>query len=290
MNEFEFLQPESLSEALFQLSDANGEIAVLAGGTDLLLRLRAGDQRPGCLMSLQRLGELQGIEYDAHSGLRVGALVTLRQLVRSPLVQRYYPCLAEAAGRMASEQVRSLATVGGNLCNAAPSADLAPPLLALEARACITRVDGAEWLPLEDFFLGPGHTVLQKHELLKEIRIPPPEGTAAYLRHTPRAFMDIAVVGVAARVWMQAGSVSGARIALGAVAPTPLRAKRAEAELIGGELTDEQIGRAAALAEEACSPIDDVRGSAWYRRRMVRVLTRRILEQLRHVLAQEARA
>lgn len=290
MNEFNLLMPHSLNDALYQLSNTEGEVKILAGGTDLLLKMKSGAQRPGTLMSIQHLDELQGIAYDPEAGLRLGALVTLRQLERSPLVQGHYPSLVEAARLMASEQVRSLATVGGNLCNAAPSADLAPPLLTLDARVCITRMHGSEWLPMEDFFLGPGQTALQRDELLKEIRIPPPSGLAAYARHTPRVHMDIAVVGVAARLRLDEAAVSDARIALGAVAPTPLRAKRAESALLGGALAEDEIERAAELAAQASTPIDDVRGSAWYRSRMVGVLTRRLLERLRSELLEEDRS
>jgi carbon-monoxide dehydrogenase medium subunit len=184
---------------------------------------------------------------------------------------------------MASEQIRNFATVGGNLCNASPSADLAPPLIALDATVCLAGREGERRLPLEAMFLGPGRSALEAGELLKEIHVPPPAGQTVYLKQAPRAYMDIAVVGVAVRIEQADGRCEQARIALGAVAPVPLRAFRAETELVGRPLTAERIQRAAAIAAEECSPIDDVRSSAWYRRRAVEVLTRRALQQLQQL-------
>ncbi len=228
-------------------------------------------------MSIKRLPELRGVEHDLSTGLRLGALTTLHELARSPVLRGHYPILANAAARMASEQIRSIATLGGNLCNAAPSADLAPPLLALDAEARIVGPEGERRIPLEDFFRGPGESTLGRQELLREILVPPVVGDSVYLRHAPRAYMDIAAVGVAVRLDQVDGYVQDARIALGAVAPVPMRMRRAEQVLVRNSLSAERIERAANLAAQDCSPIDDVRASAWYRRRLVQVLTRRAL-------------
>jgi carbon-monoxide dehydrogenase medium subunit len=283
MNAFDHFTPTSLPETLALLGRLDGQARVVAGGTDLLLKMKAGLVSPAAVVNIKRLPELKGISYDEIGGLRLGALTTLRELTRSPIIQAHYPSLAQAAGLMASEQIRNFATVGGNLCNASPSADLAPPLIALDATVCLAGREGERRLPLEAMFLGPGRSALEAGELLKEIHVPPPAGQTVYLKQAPRAYMDIAVVGVAVKIEQADGRCEQARIALGAVAPVPLRAFRAETELVGRPLTAERIQRAAAIAAEECSPIDDVRSSAWYRRRAVEVLTRRALQQLQQL-------
>lgn len=280
MRPFDFYSPKSLPEALSLLADLGEDAAPLAGGTDLLLRMKSGDQTPQALISLKRLKDLEGISFDARQGLRLGSRLTLYDLVRSPLVREHYPILAKAAGVMASNQVRTLATVGGNLVNAAPSADLAPPLLVLGAEVRLTSVTAERQIPLQDFFLGPGRTSRQASELLVEIRLPLPDGMAVYMKHTPRAYMDLAVVGVAVRVGRPNGHRRSVRIALGAVSPVPMLAQRAAQVVEGGSLRAADFDRAGEIAAEECSPIDDIRASAGYRRRMVTVLVRRGLERI----------
>ena len=278
MNSFDHFTPATLTEALSILSERNGNAAIIAGGTDLLLRVKNHIVKPAAVLNVKRVPELRALSFDLNEGLRVGALTTLRDLTRSPLIRDFYPVLAIAAGLMASEQIRSLATLGGNLCNASPSADLAPPLIALDAVACLVSLSSERQIPLAEFFTGPGRSVLQKGELLKEIIIPPPQGKTAYLKHSPRAFMDIAIVGVAVRIQQQGGKCQQARIVLGAVAPTPLRVRSGEESLEGQTLTGETIRQAAKISAESCSPISDVRSAAWYRKRMVEVLVRRGIE------------
>ena len=278
MRAFDFYSPVGLPEALGLLAELGSEAAPLAGGSDLLLRMKAGDQTPRAVVSLRRVEELEGISFDAQLGLRLGARLTLRDLTRSPLVLEHYPVLARAAAAMASEQVRSFATVGGNLVNAAPSADLAPPLLVLGAEVRLASLSGERQVPLERFFLGPGSCVRKPDELLVEILVPPPDGSAVYLKHAPRAYMDIAVVGVAIGRGRANGNGRSICIALGAVAPIPMLARRAAGALNGARLQATDLARAAEIAAEECSPIDDVRASAAYRRRIVSVLVRRGLE------------
>ncbi len=280
MRAFDHFTPESLPEALELLDGLNGQGQVIAGGTDLMLQMRAGSLSPSTVVNIKRLPELQGIAHEEGSGLRLGALTTLRELTRSPVIREHYPVLAQAAGLMASEQIRCFATLGGNLCNASPSADLAPPLIALDSTAVIAGHGGERYIPLETFFLAPGLSDLKPGELLKEIHVPPPEGETIYLKHAHRACMDLAVVGVAARIRLADGLCRQARIVLAAVAPVPLRVHQAEENLTDKRLTTQRIDRAARAAAAACAPIDDVRGSAWYRRRLVEVLTRRSLEAL----------
>ncbi len=285
MQPLERYAPTSLPQALELLQQLDGRAQVIAGGTDLMLKMKKGALAPRAVVNIKRLPELKGISAEADGGLRIGALTTLRELTRSAPVLAHYPSLAQAAGWMASEQVRSFATIGGNLCNAAPSADLAPPLIALDAAVTLAGAAGPRQLALEEFFLGPGKTALQPGELLLDIHLPPPAGRTLYFKQAPRAFMDIAVVGVAAGLLLQDGHCRDARIVLGAVAPTPLRVHQAEAALRGRSLAGRgqraaAFAEAAGLAAEACAPIDDVRSSAWYRRQMVQVVTRRALEQL----------
>ncbi|MGD8554455.1 MAG: xanthine dehydrogenase family protein subunit M [Anaerolineales bacterium] len=287
MRPFSHHTPSDLETALQLLSDMGSQALVLAGGTDLLLKMREGTLQPESVVSLRQITELRGIHEDKH-GLRIGAATTLREIIRSPLLRHQHPCLVHAASLIGSVQVRSLATIGGNLCNAAPSADMAPPLMALDGEARLVSTKGERQLPLQDFFRGPGEHALQAGELLREIILPPPEGETIYLKHSQRAFMDIAMVGVALRLHTSGKTVAAARVALGAVAPTPLRATTAEQELEGQAPSEDRFARAAALAAEACTPIDDVRAPAWYRRRIVEVLTRRGLTALWRNSQQEA--
>jgi len=209
------------------------------------------------------------------------ALVTLNQLAHSPLIRESHPVLSQTAGKMASPLIRNLATVGGNLCNAAPSADTASPLIALDAEAVIAGPQRERRVRLEDFFTGPGETVLERGELLTAVVLPPPDlqAQSTYIKHTYRQAMDAAIVGVAAlaRCDPQDAVCREARIVLGAVAPTPLRVREAEAALVGDPLTNDRIAEAARRAARAARPIDDTYSSAWYRREMVEVLTRRAL-------------
>ncbi len=280
MQAFDHYTPKSLPEAIDLLDRLNDQVYLSAGGTDLMLKMKAGVVTPATIINIKRLLELQGLTYDEERGLQIGALTTLRELTRSSVIHEHYPCLAQAASQMASEQIRSFATVGGNLCNASPSADLAPPLIALGATALLVGPQGERQLPLEDFFLGPSQSVLKPGELLQRIEVPPPQGKTIYLKHSPRTFMDIAVVGVGIGLKMSGKVCRTVKIVLGAVAPVPLRVESAEVALIGQSPTPDHITHAAKLAAEACSPIDDVRGSAWYRRRMVEVLTQRGLQEI----------
>jgi aerobic carbon-monoxide dehydrogenase medium subunit len=218
------------------------------------------------------------LECDA-KGLRIGSAVPARQVEQDSRVRDTYTAVAESAALLGSVQVRNLASVGGNICNAAPSADMAPPLIAMEAQAVIAGPKGERRVPLSDFFTGVRKTVVGPDELLVEIFVPAPgpHSGGCYIRHTPRRELDIAVVGVSSQVTIANGVCAKARIALAAVAPTPVRATAAEAALEGKALTPELIERSSDLAGQAAKPISDQRGSADFRRHLVRVLTRRTL-------------
>jgi CO/xanthine dehydrogenase FAD-binding subunit len=277
MRPFEYIEPSSITDTVAILARYGDRARVLAGGTDVLTALKEGWERPEWIISLGRIPDLATIRYDEHEGLRIGALATVRSVETSPIVRSHYPALATAAGTLASVQIRNLATVAGNLCRAAPSADMAPILVALEAEVRLVGPAGERIVALGSFFIGPGRTVLGRDELLTEIRVPPPSAGAgeAYLKHSPRRAMDLAVVGVAVVVALDGPIYREARIVLGAVAPIPLRARLAEQALIDQEATPalaEQVGQRAAGEAQ---PISDVRGSAGYRRAMVALLTKR---------------
>jgi carbon-monoxide dehydrogenase medium subunit len=276
---FELAVPTSVDECLAVLKQRPPDTRVVAGGTDLLPQMKNGVLKPGWVVDLSGIAELRAISDAPGGGLRIGAAVSARELEQDARVKSRFPSLAESAALVGSIQVRNLATLGGNLCNAAPSADMAPPLLALDAEAVIAGPNGRRQVPMAAFFLGVRRTVLEPGELLLELVVPAPvKGTGDnYLRHTPRRELDIAVVGVASAVTISDGTCAKARIALAAVAPVPLRATEAEQALTGQALTPDAIERAAGLAADAARPIDDHRGSIQFRRHLVRVLTRRTL-------------
>jgi len=275
---FEINLPGSVDECVKILAERAADAKVVAGGTDLLPQMKNGVTRPALVVDLSGVASLRSLSHDA-KGLRLGAAVTARTLERDAHVKAGYPALAESGALVGSVQVRNLATVGGNICNAAPSADMIPPLLALDAEAVIAGPRGERRVPLRDFITGVRTTVLGADEMLVELSVPDPgpHSGGAYLRHTPRRELDIAVVGVGSQVTLANGVCTKARIALAAVAPTPVHATAAERALEGQALTPQRIEEAAKLAVEAARPISDQRGSAEFRRHLVRVLTRRTL-------------
>ena len=278
MRRFELALPESLDDCLRLLAQRGPETKLLAGGTDLLPQMKNSVVMPKRVIDLSGVARVKILECDT-KGLRIGAAVPARQVEQDPRVREGYAAVAESAALLGSVQVRNLATVGGNICNAAPSADMAPPLVALEAQAVIAGPKGERRVPLSDFFTGVRKTVVGPDEILVEIFVPAPgpHSGGSYIRHTPRRELDIAVVGVASQVTIANGVCAKARISLAAVAPTPVRATAAEAALEGKPLTPELIERAADLAGQAAKPISDQRGSADFRRHLVRILTRRTL-------------
>jgi len=283
MRRFDLATPSTLDDCLRILAECGGQARLLAGGTDLLPQMKNGVLRPALVVDLSAIARVRQIHGENGGGLRIGAAATAREIEVSAAVRGPYLAIAESAALVGSLQVRNLATVGGNLCNAAPSADMAPPLVALEAQAVIAGSGGERRVPLAEFFTGVRRTILAPNELLVELIVPAPgPGSGGqYLRHTPRRELDIAVVGVASQLTLSGGRCVKARIALASVAPTPVRAVAAERSLEGQAVTPEAIERAATLAVEAARPIDDQRGSAEFRRHLVRVLTRRTLATAR---------
>lgn len=282
--QFEYLAPPSLEEVLETYHQLSGKARLLAGGTDLLVDLqKAGpaNSGPSHLISLARLEGLDDIQDSVDGDLRLGALATMDRLESSQYIIRHYTALAQAAAQLGTPLVRNRATLGGNICQARPAADTAPPLLALNARFELKSVRGVRELEATAFFKGPGQNHAEEDEMLTAVMLPGPRPHqgSAFLKLGTRRALEIALVSAAAQITLPGaeGPVKEVRIALGAVAPTPLRAFRAE-ELLRGKPVDlERIARAANLAAEDARPIDDHRGSAAYRKAMVEVLTRRTL-------------
>jgi carbon-monoxide dehydrogenase medium subunit len=277
MRRFEYFEPATLGEAAALLARYGGRAQPLAGGTDLLVELKEQLRRADCVVNIKRIPGMAGLSYEPREGLRIGALVTARQIELSQVVSEKYPNLLQAVRELGSIQVRNRATIVGNVCRASPSADTLPPLIADGARVKVFGGKGTRELALEEFFTGPGKTVLGPDELVTEIVLPPmpPRTGKVYLKHGRRKAMELATVGVAVSLTLDAD----VKIVLGAVAPTPIRARQAEALLRGQNLNPGLIEKAAQAAVDESRPISNVRASAGYRRDMVRVLTRRALEQ-----------
>lgn len=270
--------PETLEDAVGFLAGHAGVAAPIAGGTDLLIDTRLGRADPDWLVDLTPLGSLAGITLDGDE-LRIGALTRVRALELDPGIARRATAIMEASRVLGSVQIRTMATLGGNLCHATPSAELPPALLVLDAVAELTGPRGEREISLRDLFAGPGRTTLEPGELLTSVRATPSTGNggSCYLRQTVRWSMDLAGVGVAASVEAEDGVVRSARVALGAVAPVPMLAGEAAEAVAGTALTPEVLETAGALAAAACSPISDARGTADYRRQVVAVLVARAL-------------
>lgn len=281
MHELHYEAPTSLDQAIGLLAAAGDDGRMLAGGTDLIIQMRAGVREPGQVIDAKKIPELQTLSYDAQSGLRLGAALACCEIIDNPTVRQHYPGLVEAAGLIGSDQILARASVGGNVCNGSPAADTTPALIALGATCHIAGPNGTREVAVEDVVTAPGQTALAADELLVEFRIPAPPAKAAdcYQRFIPRNEMDIAVVGVGSCVALDGDTCSAARIGLGAVAARPLLAKEAGAALAGKPLDDATIDAAVKLAQAAASPISDMRGTAEFRTHLVGVLTRRTLEE-----------
>ncbi len=273
----EVCRVDDLDGLLLRMARRDENPRVIAGGTDLLLKCR-GSNESLTLIDVTGVTDLSVME-ECSDGIRIGAAVRLADLVRSDVVRSRWRVLADGAAVIAGPPIRNLATLGGNVCNASPSADTVPPLLVLDARAELRSANGMRSVPVAELFVGPGRTVLGPDEVAVAFTLPWPEpGTvASYTKVSPRQAMDLAVAGVAVSL-SRAGGELMTRIGLGAVAPTPLRAFAAEEYVQSvGEIHNGVAAEAGRLAEEAVSPIDDVRGSARYRRQMVRRLVARDL-------------
>ena len=277
--EFEYVSPQSVQEACALLVQYGDSARVLAGGSDLLVKMKDGLMKPAYLISLKNLDGLKAIRYQIGTGVIIGARATHNEVMNNSILQGKYRSVCEAAHSMAADQIRNIGTVGGNLVNAVPSADMPPILIALDAQARIVGTSRERTIPLEDFFFGPGKTVLENGEILAEIIIPDQPTTGSnYIKFGLRRAGALAVAGVASSVTVSDGACRDVRIVLGAVAPTPMRARQAENILRGKKISQELIDEAGKIAAAEAKPINDIRGSIEYRRNLVNVLTRRSLK------------
>lgn len=283
MKDFGYQKVLTLKDAVYLLDQYQERAGILAGGTDLLVKIRGHILNPDLLIDIKGITGLDEIRYDPAAGLSLGTLVSIRALETSTLIKEKYRGISLAAGSLGSLQARTRATLGGNLCNASPAADMAPCLLTLGARVKIVGKKEDRLVPLEEFFIGPGKTLLRPGEIVTAIEVSNPLAltTCVYIKHSIRKAMDLAIVGVAAALSVDSakGKCEEVGIALGAAGPIPLRAKKAESRLRGQKLSKISIAEASRIASEEVQPISDVRASANYRREMVRVITERALHQ-----------
>jgi len=271
---FEYHAPTSLKEAADLLSRYRGEAALLAGGTDLLVKAKQRLVEPRHVINIKSVKELNGIE-EKGDGVDIGAATKLRAIEKSDIVKDRLPALQEAAKSIGSVQIRNMATIGGNLCNASPAADSATALLALDAKACVISSEGGRTLPIEEFFLGPGQTAMKSNELLAKLSLPIlQDGSGAAFMKISRTSLDIATVNIAIMLRLDDDIVIDCRIALGAVAPTPIRVWKAEETLKGKKLTDKTLQATGKMVSESVNPITDIRATAEYRREVSAALLR----------------
>lgn len=283
MRAFEYVAVHTVAEATKLLTPNGREARVLAGGTDLIVQLRENRRTLDLVVDIKPIPEVNELAYSPEGGLRIGAAVPCFRIWNDPTVAALYPGLTDAVSLIGGIQIQARATIGGNLANASPAADSIPALIVHEALCDIAGQDGLRSIPVEALCIAPGQTSLQAGEFLVRLRVKPPERGfgAHYLRFIPRNEMDIAVVGAGAALTLEAdgATIRSARVALGAVAPTPLLVSEAGAYLAGRAVSDESIERAGAIAAAAARPISDMRGTAAQRKHLAAVLTRRALQR-----------
>jgi len=275
----DYANPHSVREAVDILAEYREYSGLLAGGTDVLVQLRGGRKTVDLLVDAKNIPELNEITYDPVTGLTLGAAVACHRIYGNAAVAQAYPALIDSASLIGGIQIQGRASIGGNLCNAAPSADAIPTLIALGVTCNITGADGTRQVAVEDFCTAPGQNQLQPDEILVSLHFPPPVANsgARYIRFIPRNEMDIAVVGVGVSVTLDNHTFKSARIALASVAPTPLFVTKAGDALIGKPVNEENIQLAANIARDAAKPITDMRGTIEFRNHLCEVLTRRAL-------------
>ncbi len=281
MHKFSYLRPKSIDEAISLVESHKEKARYIAGGTDILVKIKERKVLPNFLISIRQILELAYIRYEEAKGiLRIGSMTTHRMLEMSPFVRRTYPILSDAVDNIGSVQIRNVATIGGNIVNAVPSADGAIPLITLGAKISMRGPKGERTMELVDFFIGPGQTLLEHGEIVLEFVVPrlSPHTGMAYYKHTRRAAMELPILGVAVLISLEDDGItcSDARIGLGVLAPTPMRAFNAEKILKGKEMQDAVLEKAGKVAADECKARDSVRGEAWYRRTMVEVFVKRL--------------
>lgn len=276
MHDFNYVAPTSIGEAVAVLKEQGANARLLAGGTDLLINMRVGRRKPAVVVDGKGIAELNELKVGA-KGLTIGAAVSCKTIYENDAIARDYPALIDSVSLIGGIQIQGRASLGGNLCNAAPSGDAIPTLMALGAIANVIGPNGERQIPVDKFCTGPGKSALSDNELLVSIFIPAPVagGGAFFLRFIPRNEMDIAVVNAAVAVVMDGDTVKSARIAIGSCAPTPILATKAGALLAGNAVSDGLLQRVGDAASDATTPISDMRGTAKYRKHLARVLTKR---------------
>ncbi len=282
MKDFLYFEPSTVKEASGLLSQYGNRAALLAGGTDLLRKMRKGLLQPEAVISTAKLEELKFTHFNPETGLHIGAGTTICAVGHFEETRKYYPALIDQIAHFGTPQVRSVGTIAGNVCNASPAGDFAPILLALGAEIIVAGPDGERELSLAEFFTDKGQTSLRNGELLKEIVVPAPkEGNrVGWDRHTTREMLEVTIVGVAVWLQMENETCHAARIGLGSVAPVPIRGYKAEQVLLGKQLTSELKEQVVRAVLDDIRPINDFRASAEYRKNMVQVYLKRVLEKL----------
>ena len=279
MKNFDYLEPTTIAQACALLKQHGGEAKVFAGGSHLTILMKQGLYQPKALVNIKKIPELKGIKYDAKEGLTIGALVTHRELETSALVKEKFPVLCEAEKEVANIRVRNMGTVGGNLASGEPLTDLSQIFISLDGKAKITGSNGQRIIPVEELFVDFYTTSLGEDEILTQVVLPPLPARSAieYIRFSSSSVVDKPSAGVAVRLTLETSSeaVQAARIVLGCVGATPVRARRAEGLMTGKKLTLELAEEAGGIASEECSPTSDLRGSEQYKRAIVRVLVKR---------------
>jgi CO/xanthine dehydrogenase FAD-binding subunit len=279
VHKFDYLMPKSIDQAISLLQSHGDQARYIAGGTDVMVKIKEKKIAPKYLISLRHIQGLDHITFR-NGELRIGATVTHRMLELSPVIRNRFPIVTDAVENIGSVQIRNVATIGGNIVNAVPSADGAIPLITLGGEVWMRGPKGERSMPLEELFVGPGQTLLEQGEILTEFVIPrlPPHTGGAYCKHTRRAAMELPILGVAVVISMEDDmkTCAQARIGLGVLAPTPMRAKNAEAVLQGKALNEAALKEAGKAAAAECKARDSLRGDAWYRRDMVEVLVPRV--------------
>ncbi|KKM12512.1 carbon monoxide dehydrogenase [Clostridiales bacterium PH28_bin88] len=278
--DFDYYNPGSVHEACEILARFGSKAKVLAGGTDLIIKMKHEVLAPQVLVSLKNISQLSAIEHVPGKGVVIGARATLNDLVNTKVLHKKFFSVSMTAHQMANNQIRNAGTIGGNIVNAVPSADLPPILIALGTVVKLVGPGASRSVTLEEFFTGPNQSVIAQDEILTEILIPEqPTTGSTYLKFGLRRSGALAVVGVAAAVTMKQGIINNARIVLGAVAPIPMKARKTEELLAGKVVTDDLLDEAGVCAAGECKPISDIRGSEEYRREMIRVFTKRALRK-----------
>src|SRR5262245_57925088 len=280
MIKFDYQEPATLKKVLSLLDKHGEEARVIAGGTSLLIMMRQGLLTPRMVISLARISKFDRITYNAKDGLRIGAGARHRDIERSPVVRKHYPLLYETFRKVAQPRIRNMGTVGGNLAGGDPLTDPGASLIALDAEVTLTSSKGQRTRPVEAFFVDYYQTVLEPGELLTEIHVPPPQRPGwSHIKFTPRSIEDFATVGVAITLQTKNGTCEDVRLGLNSVAPTIMRAKKAEEILRGKSIDDATLRKMGEVAATECDPMDDNRGSAEYKREMVKVLVRRAVQE-----------